>query len=105
MRDFGSNLKAMEVTMDDSSKRGLSATKTRSSGMKGGKNMGKRTRATAVKGKPGPKLPGEKSVRETKATVDVKPLKMTREARSPLDTKAVDRRKQVFDDMKPGRSR
>jgi len=86
--------------MAGSSKRGLNASKTRSSGMKGTGANAKRARPTAAKGKPGPGLPGEKSVRGTKTTVDLKPLKTSREARKPADPRTIDRRKQVFDDAK-----
>ena len=89
--------------MADRSKRGLSATQSRSSGMKGAKPAGPSRRGgSAVRGTPGPKLPGEKEVRETTKTVGVKPLKVSREARTPIDPRAVDRRKQVFDDSKSG---
>lgn len=84
--------------MAEKSKRGLSATKTRSSGIKSGTQLAKPVMAAATRRVPGPKLPGEKSVRETRKSVAVKPLKVSREAEAPLDARAIDRRKQVFDD-------
>jgi hypothetical protein len=86
-----------EDTMAEKSKRGLSPSKSRSSGMKGGSRSAKPPGTTASDRAPGPKLPGEKSVRETRKSVAVKPLKVSREAESPLDARAIDRRKQVFD--------
>jgi hypothetical protein len=91
--------------MAERSKRGLGATKSRSTGMKGAKSSARRSKPVAARGTPGPTLPGEKSVRETKKTVEVKPLKLTRTARSPLDPNAVDQRHEVFDDAKGGRRR
>ena len=59
--------------MAGTSKRGLSASKSRSSGLKGGKASSRRTPPTNTKAAPGPKLPYEKSVRSTGKTVGVGP--------------------------------
>jgi hypothetical protein len=91
--------------MAERSKRGLSATQSRSTGMKGGNSSAARPKAAVAHGIPGPKLPDEKSVRVTRKTVNVKPLKLSRTARSPVDPNAVDHRHQVLDDAKPGRRR
>ena len=91
--------------MAERSKRGLSATQSRSTGMKGGKSSARRPKAAAARGIPGPKLPGEKSVRETGKTVNVKPLKLSGAAQTPVDPNAVDHRHQVLDDAKPRRQR
>ena len=52
---------------------------------------------------PPPQIAGEKTVRSTRATMNVKPLKVSREAKRPMDGRAIDRRKQVFDDPATGR--
>lgn len=83
--------------MAEKSKRGLSPSKSRSSGMKGGSRSAKPARTMASGRAPGPKIPGEKSIRETQKSVPVKPLRVTRAATVPLDARAIDRRKQVFD--------
>lgn len=83
--------------MAGQSKRGLSATKTRSSGIKGGKAGASRKPVAATKSRPAPQISGEKAVRQTRSTLDMKPLKLTREAKRPIDGRAIDRRKQVFD--------
>jgi hypothetical protein len=83
------------------SKRGLNASKSRSSGMKGPKaSSGNRAKRTATKSPPPPQIAGEKSVRPTRKSLDVKPVKATRASRKPMDPRAIDRRKQVFDDAK-----
>jgi hypothetical protein len=84
--------------MADNSKRGLSASKSRSSGMKGPRASAGRAGPVAAKGKPGPRLPGEKSVRPTSQTVDMKPLRVSREAKKPMDPRAIDHRNQLYDD-------
>jgi hypothetical protein len=84
--------------MAGQSKRGLSASKSRSSGMKGGGAATSKTLRAATKNRPTPQIEGEKAVRSTRATMGVKPLKVSREAKRPLDGRAIDRRKQVFDD-------
>lgn len=80
-----------------SNKGGLDASKSRSSGTKGGKAKKGRARPTATRGKPGPQLPGEKKVRPTKRTVGVEPVKTSRVARTPMDPNAIDRRKQILE--------
>jgi hypothetical protein len=75
------------------SKRGLSATKSRSSGVKGRGD----TVPAAKQSKPGPRLPGEKSVRETRKTVGVKPARVGRTAKAPMDPSAIDRRRQIIE--------
>ena len=84
--------------MAASSKRGLPATKTRSSEAKGSKATAKKERATSRNAPPAPRIKGEKAIRRTSATLAAKPLNVTREAQRPIDPRAVDRRKQVFDD-------
>lgn len=86
------------------SKRGLNASKSRSSGMKGAKASGAAGRAkrTVTKAPPPPRIAGEKAVRGTRKSVGVKPAKATREARKPMDPRAIDRRKQVFDEAEGG---
>lgn len=79
--------------MAGSSKRGLNASKSRSSGMKGGASNRNRAPRIATRDVPAPQLPGEKRVRSTTKTVDMKPLKVSREAKRPLDSRAIDRRK------------
>ncbi|HEY8751284.1 MAG TPA: tetratricopeptide repeat protein [Tepidisphaeraceae bacterium] len=56
-----------------------------------------RAKPAASKGKPGPRMPDEKSVRATRKTVGVKPLRQTRAARSPIDPNAIDRHKQILE--------
>ena len=82
--------------MAGQSKRGLSATKSRSSGMKDTKAAARKRPTTRQR--PAPQISGEKAVRETRATMPIKPLKVSREAKRPIDGRAIDRRKQVFDD-------
>lgn len=89
--------------MAGQSKRGLNASKARSSSMKGSKAAPSKTRRTATKDRPAPQIAGEKAVRSTRATMDVKPLKVSREAKRPMDGRAIDRRKQVFDHSSTGR--
>lgn len=89
--------------MAGQSKRRLSASKSRSSGMKGGRPAGSKTRPTANRNRPAPQIAGEKVVRSTRATMNVKPLKVSREAKRAMDGRAIDRRKQVFDDPATGR--
>lgn len=89
--------------MAGQSKRGLSATKSRSSGMQGGKVSARRSKGMAAKSPPSPQIKGEKAVRKTGASLAIKPLKTSREARRPTDGRAIDRRKQVFDDPAPRR--
>lgn len=84
--------------MAGQSKRGLNASKSRSSGMKGGSAAGAKTRRTSTKTRPAPQIEGEKAVRSTRKSMSVKPLKVSREAKRPMDGRAIDRRKQVFDD-------
>jgi hypothetical protein len=92
----------MEELMAGQSKRGLSASKSRSNGMKGAKAAASRKRP-ATQDRPAPQISGEKAVRETRATMPVKPLNISREAKRPIDGRAIDRRKQVFDDPVKGR--
>jgi hypothetical protein len=89
--------------MAGQSKRGLSASKSRSSGMKGRRAAASTTRPTATRNRPAPQVAGEKAVRSTRAMMDVKPLKVSREAKRPVDGPAIDRRKQVFDHPEKGR--
>ena len=84
--------------MAASSKRGLPASKTRSSETKASRATASKERATSRNAPPAPRIKGDKAIRRTSATLDAKPLKVTREARRPIDPRAVDRRKQVFDD-------
>ena len=88
--------------MAGTSKRGLNASKSRSSGLKGSQASSRRTPPTNTKAAPGPKLPYEKSVRSTAKTVGVEPVKETRTAKSPLRGTAVDRRRQVVGTDEPG---
>lgn len=81
--------------MAGTSKRGLSATKSRSSGIKGSKGGARRTPATNTRRAAGPKLPDEKSVKPTKRTVGVKAVKESKAARAPARGAAVDRRRQI----------
>jgi hypothetical protein len=85
--------------MTGQSKRGLSASKSQSSGMKaaGKASAGHRAKRPAAKAPPPPRIAGEKSVRTTRKTVGIDPVKTTRAARTPMDSRAIDRRKQVFD--------
>jgi len=83
--------------MGATSKRGLNASKSRSSGMKGAKGTGRRTPAASGRAAPGPKLPYEKSIRSTGRTVEVKPVKESKTAKTPLSGAAVDRRRQIVD--------
>lgn len=83
--------------MAGKSKRGLDASKSRSSGVKGGRAGRSKAHPTATRNRPAPQIEGEKAVRATRAAVEVKPLKVSREARRPMDGQAIDRRKQVFD--------
>ena len=94
-------VRVTEVTMADTSKRGLDATKSRSSGMKGPKRSSRRTPAPSTGPIPGPKLPYEKTVRRTGRTVEVKPVKETRIAKSPIKGAAVDRRRQIVGTDEP----
>lgn len=89
--------------MAGQNKRGLNAPKSRSSGMKGGKAAGSKSRPMATRNRPAPQIEGEKAVRSTLKTVEIKPLKVSREARRPLDGRAIDHRKQVFDHPENGR--
>ena len=91
----------MEATMAGTSKRGLNASKSRSSGLKGAKGSSRGTPRTSTGASPGPKLPYEKSVRPTGRTVEVKPVKETRIAKSPLKGAAVDRRRQIVGTDEP----
>jgi hypothetical protein len=79
------------------SKRGLSATKSRSSGMKGGMKSRGNAVPAAKRSNPGPRLPGEKTVRETRKTVGVKPARVGRAAKAPMDPNAIDRRRQIIE--------
>jgi hypothetical protein len=89
--------------MAGQSKRGLSASKSRSSGMKGAKSSAaRRAKRPATKAPPPPRIAGEKSVRATRKTVGMEPVKTTRAARKPMDPRAIDRRKQVFDEAEGG---
>ena len=83
--------------MPSKSNRGLSPSKSRSSGFKGAKSAKPTARKTATRPPKPPKLPGEKSVRPTAQTVGVKPAKPSKIARTPLDPNAVDRRRQIVD--------
>ena len=88
--------------MAGQSKRVMRASKSRSSGMKG-RPAGSKPRPTANRNRRAPQIAGEKTVRATRATMNVKPLKVSPEAKHPMDDRAIDRRKQVFDDPAAGR--
>lgn len=94
-------VRVTEVTMAGTTKRGLNASKSRSSGMKGAKRSGRRTPRTSTGASPGPKLPYEKSIRPTGRTVEVKPAKESRIAKSPLKGAAMDRRRQIVGTDEP----
>lgn len=89
--------------MAGQSKRGLSASKSPLRGMKRGKAASARLKGVATKSPPSPQISGEKAVRKTGASLAMKPLKTSREARRPTDGRAIDRRRQVFDDPAPKR--
>ena len=86
-----------EVVMPSKSDRGLSPSKSRSTGFKGAKASSSRSRPASTKSTKPPRLPGEKAVRATNKTVGVKPAKASRATRTPLDPNAIDRRKQIVD--------
>lgn len=87
--------------MAGTSKRGLNASKSRSSGFKGAGRSAGRTPATNTKRVEAPKLPYEKSVRPTRRTVDLKPLRESRAAKAPARGAGVDRRRQIVGTDEP----
>ena len=81
--------------MAGTSKRGLSASKSRSSGMKGGTRRRANGKSIASRGRPGPSIAGEKRVPATARTVGVKAPVDSLDGRLPDDPRAIDRRRQV----------
>jgi hypothetical protein len=83
--------------MPQKSQRGLSPSKSRTSGFKGAKSAANKSRRTSTGNTKPPRLPDEKSVRPTTKSVAVKPAATSKIARTPPDPISIDRRKQIVD--------